>query len=112
MSTQRELPKTRAGRTSRELFRCSYMDRIPSPLGFGLLVMSSLFLSSSLFNLASAITVGDLLFVGKHLEQWWQVGGLVAWRALELGLARILGFDGEFADLSLPLVTDTNSRDR
>jgi hypothetical protein len=77
-----------------ELQSCSKLDRIPSPARYGLLVLSSLVLSSTLFTLTSAVTVGDLSFVSKHLENWWEVGGLIAWRAVELGLAWIAGFDG------------------
>ncbi|KAL1965408.1 hypothetical protein VTN77DRAFT_5845 [Rasamsonia byssochlamydoides] len=73
---------------------CSRLEKIPSPARFGLLVLSSLVLSSALFTATSAITVGDLSSVSKHLENWWEVGGLIAWRAVELGLAWIAGFDG------------------
>jgi len=73
----------------------SRLTRIPSPVRFVLVVFSSLALSSALFTLASDITAGDLAPVSKHLETWWEVGGLVAWRAVELGLAWIWGFDGE-----------------
>lgn len=74
---------------------CSRLEKIPSPARFGLLVLSSLVLSSALFTLTSPITVGDLSTVSKHLENWWEVGGLIAWKAVELGLVWIAGFDGE-----------------
>ncbi|KAL2000123.1 hypothetical protein VTN02DRAFT_3538 [Thermoascus thermophilus] len=70
------------------------VSRIPSPVRFVLVVLGSLVSSSLLFTLAAEITQGDLAPVSKHLETWWEVGGLVAWRAVELGLAWILGFDG------------------
>lgn len=72
----------------------SRVSKIPSPVRFVLVVLSSLILSSLLFTFASEITEGDLAPVSKHLETWWEVGGLIAWRAVELGLAWILGFDG------------------
>jgi hypothetical protein len=72
----------------------SQIEKIPSPARYGLLVLSSLVLSSLLFTATSSVTVGDLSFVSKHLETWWEASGLIAWRAVELGLAWILGFDG------------------
>lgn len=69
---------------------------IPSPARFILVVLSSLTLSSVLFTLTSTLTVGDLGPISKHLEEWWEVGGLIAWRAVEVGLAWVLGFDGKY----------------
>lgn len=71
------------------------MARIPSPARFILVVLASLVGSSVLFTLTANWTVGDLGLVSKHLEEWWEVGGLMAWRAVEVGLAWILGYDSE-----------------
>jgi hypothetical protein len=109
MSTRKPtvLQKPSLERTSHELPHGvvsrmgSYVDKIPSSLRHGFLVLSSLLLSSSLFSLTSPVTIGDSLFVSKQFEQWWQVGGLVAWRALELTLARILDFDGELLNFCI-----------
>jgi hypothetical protein len=73
----------------------SQTERIPAPARFVFAVLSSLVLSSALFTLTSVITIGDLGLISKHLEKWWEVGGLIAWRAVELGLAWVLGFDGK-----------------
>lgn len=70
------------------------VEKIPSPARLLLVVVSSLALSSTLFTLTSRITLGELRFVSKHLEEWWEVWGLVAWKAVEVGLAWVLGFDG------------------
>lgn len=67
---------------------------IPSPARFVLVVLSSLVLSSVLFTLTSSFTVGDLGPISRHLEEWWEVGGLIGWRALEVGLTWVLGYDG------------------
>ncbi|OJJ51640.1 hypothetical protein ASPZODRAFT_55153 [Penicilliopsis zonata CBS 506.65] len=72
----------------------SSLARIPSPVRFLLVVVSSLVLSSVLFTFSADVTLGDLGAVSKHLEEWWEVGGLVGWKAVELGLAWMLGFDG------------------
>ncbi|KAJ5514100.1 hypothetical protein N7463_003652 [Penicillium fimorum] len=82
-----ELAKTATAQTSR-------LACIPSLARFILVVLSSLTVSSILFTLTSNFTVGDLGPISKHLEEWWEVGGLIAWRALEVGLAWVLGFDG------------------
>lgn len=71
------------------------LARIPSPARFILVVLASLVGSSVLFTLTASWTVGDLGLVSKHLEEWWEVGGLMAWRAVEVGLAWILGYDSE-----------------
>ncbi|KAJ6004944.1 hypothetical protein N7540_012743 [Penicillium herquei] len=70
-----------------------HLARIPTPARFLLVVLSSLALSSVLFTLTSGLTVGDLGLVSKHLEEWWEVAGLMSWRAVEVGLVWILGFD-------------------
>lgn len=73
--------------------------RLSSPARFSLVVLSSLVVSSVLFTLTSSVTVGDLGLVSKHLEEWWEVGGLVAWRAVEVGLAWVFGLDSELEPL-------------
>ncbi|RDW86350.1 uncharacterized protein DSM5745_02992 [Aspergillus mulundensis] len=74
--------------------RKSAIERIPSVARFFLVIISSLALSSTLFTLTSAITLGELGRVSRHLEEWWEVGGLMAWKAVEVALAWTLGFDG------------------
>ncbi|CAI7580602.1 unnamed protein product [Penicillium glandicola] len=83
----RELVATVPAQTSRLAY-------IPSPARFILVVLSSLIVSSFLFTVTSTLTVGDLGPISKHLEEWWEVGGLMGWRAVEVGLAWVLGFDG------------------
>ncbi|KAJ5551042.1 hypothetical protein N7535_001016 [Penicillium sp. DV-2018c] len=72
----------------------SRLASIPSPARFVLVVLSSLAVSSVLFTFTSGLTVGDLGPISKHLEEWWEVAGLIGWRAIEVGLAWILGYDG------------------
>ncbi|CAG7917464.1 unnamed protein product [Penicillium olsonii] len=75
----------------------SPLASIPSPARFALVVLSSLVLSSGLFTLTSSFTVGDLGPISRHLEEWWEVGGLIGWRAIEVGLTWVLGYDGRDA---------------
>ncbi|KAF4158267.1 hypothetical protein CNMCM6069_004467 [Aspergillus lentulus] len=72
----------------------SQLRRVPSPVRFLLVVFNSLLLSSVLFTMTSSVTLGELGRVSKHLEAWWEVGGLMLWKAVEVGLAWVLGFDG------------------
>ncbi|KAI9044381.1 uncharacterized protein KD926_000982 [Aspergillus affinis] len=81
-------------RSASHLRQKTRLEHISSPARFILVVGSSLILSSTLFTLSSSITLGELGGVSKHLEEWWEVGGLIVWKAVEVGLAWTLGFDG------------------
>ncbi|GLB11401.1 hypothetical protein AtubIFM57258_008271 [Aspergillus tubingensis] len=83
-----------AEKTTRQLRHKTRLDRIHPAVRFVLAVLGSLTLSSTLFSLTTGITLGELGRVSKHLETWWEVGGLMAWKAVEVGLAWIMGFDG------------------
>ncbi|KAG2412266.1 hypothetical protein HFD88_009823 [Aspergillus terreus] len=74
------------------LFKLLVESRHPAER-FAAVVFISLGLSSALFTLTSRATLGELGSVSKHLEEWWEVAGLVAWKAVEVGLAWLLGFD-------------------
>ncbi|CEL08008.1 hypothetical protein ASPCAL11161 [Aspergillus calidoustus] len=87
-------PKTYAEVAKEQPPRKTLVEQIPSPARLILAVLASLALSSTLFTLTSQVTLGELGRVSKHLEEWWEVGGLMAWKAVEIGLAWILGFDG------------------
>ncbi|KAE8390507.1 hypothetical protein BDV23DRAFT_172319 [Aspergillus alliaceus] len=70
------------------------LERIPQPARFVLVVLSSLALSAGFFSLTSGATLGELGGVSRHLEAWWEVGGLTVWKGVEVGVAWVLGFDG------------------
>ncbi|EEH20253.1 hypothetical protein PABG_02512 [Paracoccidioides brasiliensis Pb03] len=57
------------------------------------ILLSSLALSTALFSLSTQITRGDLAWTSKYYDHWWQVGGLLTWRAVELTVAWVLGYD-------------------
>lgn len=85
--------------------------RISSPARFLFVVLSSLVLSSGLFTLTSRIHLDELRTVGKPLNSWLEVGGLLAWRAVEVGLTWLLGYDG-ISHLNLLGREDANLTDR
>ncbi|KAF9891161.1 hypothetical protein FE257_005097 [Aspergillus nanangensis] len=70
------------------------LDRMHPVVRFVLVLITSLALNSALFTLTSSVTLGELGSVSKHLQEWWEVAGLIAWKAVEIGLAMVMGFDG------------------
>ncbi|KAI9803652.1 MAG: hypothetical protein M1833_000564 [Piccolia ochrophora] len=75
---------------------------IPQPLRFPVLVLASLALSSLFYSLAAPYTGGELASVSRSLNSWWEVGGLVGWRAVELSIGWWLEYDGiDLASLTL-----------
>ncbi|KAI9806289.1 MAG: hypothetical protein M1825_006404 [Sarcosagium campestre] len=67
---------------------------VPRPLRFPLLVLSSLLISSVGYTLTAPYTARDLGGISRSLNEWWEVGGLIGWRAVELGLGWWLNYDG------------------
>jgi hypothetical protein len=54
-------------------------SKIPGPVRLPLLALLSLTLSSMLYSFTATYT-SDLARVSRSLEEWWQVGALLAWR--------------------------------
>ncbi|KAA8646194.1 hypothetical protein EYZ11_010052 [Aspergillus tanneri] len=100
-AVSRGTTKTESPTTS--LHHKSWLERIPSSVRFILVVASNLILSTLLFTLTASITLRELGNVSKQLEAW-EVGGLIAWKAVEVGLAWILGYDGRDASSFIFLV--------
>jgi len=67
-------------------------SQLPAALRFPLLVTLSLTLSSLLYSFSSDFTAGDLATVSRSLNKWSEVGGLLAWKTIELGV----GWWGEY----------------
>lgn len=70
-------------------------SRAYSAARFFSVLVSSLLLSTICFTLTAGLNRDDLALISKHLEGWEEVGGLLAWRAAEIGLSWGLGFDSE-----------------
>jgi len=68
---------------------------VPAPLQFPLLVVLSMTLSSFLYAGSSSFTSGDLSTVSGYRDQWYEVAGLLAWRASELAVGWWGGYDSE-----------------
>ena len=66
---------------------------LPGSLHFPLLVFLSLTLSATLYTVASGFTAGDLSSVSRKLDDWWEVGGLIGWKAAELAVGWWGGYD-------------------
>ncbi|KAL9101849.1 MAG: hypothetical protein Q9163_002933 [Psora crenata] len=66
---------------------------VPAPLHFPLLAAMNMVISSFLYASVSPYTSGDLSTVSAHRDQWWEVAGLLAWRAAELAVGWWGGYD-------------------
>ncbi|KAI4134529.1 MAG: hypothetical protein LQ347_001452 [Umbilicaria vellea] len=84
---------------------------LPAALRFPLLVVFSLTLSSVFYSLSSAFTAGDLSSVSRSLNDWWEVAGLVGWKATELAVGWWGEYDGTFFLLPYSVGVATRSRD-
>jgi hypothetical protein len=56
-------------------------SKLPAPLRFPLLVVLSLSLSSLLYSFSATYTIGELASVSRSLNEWWEIGLLVGWKA-------------------------------
>ncbi|EEA27491.1 hypothetical protein TMatcc_004211 [Talaromyces marneffei ATCC 18224] len=83
-------------------YLAALVSKLPRAVRFALVISSSLVLSSVLLTVFSLQTAGHLAGISKHLEEWWEIAGLILWRATELGLAWVFGFDSlDVAELTL-----------
>lgn len=77
-------------------------SKLPAPMRFPLLVVLSLSLSGLLYSFVAEYTTGELASVSRSLNEWWEVGALVGWKAFELGLGWFGGYDSyDLAALTL-----------
>lgn len=77
-------------------------SKLPTAMRFPLLVLLSLSLSALLYSVSSELMVGDLSSVSRSLNEWWQVGGLLGCKTLELAVGWWGEFDGyDLASLTL-----------
>lgn len=76
---------------------------VPSQLQFPLLVLLGLSFSSLLYTLVSPFTKGDLATISGFRDEWWQIGGLLAWKAVELGVGWTGGYDSMYDSSKQPL---------
>ncbi|RDW83389.1 hypothetical protein BP5796_04880 [Coleophoma crateriformis] len=90
------MPTTRSSKIAAPFSASTRISKLPEPLRFPLLVTLSLTLSSLLYSFSAQFlnTEGDLAAVSRRLDQWWEVGALLGWRACELSLAWWGGYDG------------------
>ncbi|KAI4177094.1 MAG: hypothetical protein LQ343_000576 [Gyalolechia ehrenbergii] len=60
-----------------------------------------MFVSSALYSVASQYGTGDLATVMQRRDEWWEIAGLLAWKATELGI----GWWGEYDGWDLACLT-------
>ena len=75
--------------------------KVPALLRFPLLVLLNLSLSALFYSLASGVTAGDLSTVSRSINDWWEVAGLLAWKASELAAGWWGQYDGKFSSRTL-----------
>jgi len=56
-------------------------SKIPPALRFPLVTLLSLVISSLLYSFTNSSAANDLASVSRSLDQWWEVGALVGFRA-------------------------------
>ena len=76
-------------------------DKMPqqlpsSAVRFPVLVLVSLVISSAGFSALSPFLAGDLSSVSGRVEEWWQIAGVLAWKAVELAVGWWGEYDGMF----------------
>jgi hypothetical protein len=69
-------------------------SQIPAELQFPLVVILSFSISTLLYSLIAAIGTGELASISIHSESWLDAAGLLAWKAVLLGVSWFGGFDG------------------
>lgn len=74
-------------------------SKLPAQVRFPLLVVLSLTISSFLYSLVSPFTSGDLATVSKSRDNWWEIVGLLVWKATQLAVGWYGGFDSMNAAL-------------
>ncbi|KAL8946203.1 MAG: hypothetical protein Q9222_007373 [Ikaeria aurantiellina] len=67
---------------------------IPNSLRFPILVFTSMFISSAMYSFVSTFGTGDLAGVMKRRDEWWEIAGLLGWKATELGIGWWGQYDG------------------
>ena len=68
-------------------------SKLPPRVRFPLLLVLSLTISSLLYSLVSPFTSGDLATVSRSRDNWWEIAGLLGWKATELAVGWYGGFD-------------------
>ncbi|KAI4236115.1 MAG: hypothetical protein L6R40_006240 [Gallowayella cf. fulva] len=76
-------------------------SKIPNILRFPTLVITSMIVSMAMYSFTSQFGAGDLATVNKRRDEWWEIVGLLAWKATELGI----GWWGEYDGWDLASLT-------
>ncbi|KAL8682330.1 MAG: hypothetical protein Q9186_001606 [Xanthomendoza sp. 1 TL-2023] len=71
-------------------------SKLPNVLRFPTLVITSMIVSMAMYSFTSQFGAGDLAGVNKRRDEWWEIGGLLLWKATELGIGWWGEYDGMF----------------
>ena len=64
---------------------------------FPLLLLFSLTFSSLFYSLVSPFTTGDLATVSRSRDNWWEIAGLLGWKATQLAIGWFGGLDSTYS---------------
>lgn len=70
-------------------------ERLPKPLRFLALVLSSLALRTILYTITSGITGAELAAVSRDNSSGWQIGGMLAFKTAEIAIPWYAAYDRE-----------------
>ncbi|KAL8803536.1 MAG: hypothetical protein Q9182_003137 [Xanthomendoza sp. 2 TL-2023] len=77
-------------------------SKLPNVLRFPTLVITSMIVSLAMYSFTSQFGAGDLAGVNRRLDEWWEIFGLLAWKATELGIGWWGEYDGhDLASLTM-----------
>lgn len=74
----------------------SQLSLISSASRFLQVLVGSLLLSTLFFSLTAPLNRDDLAIISKRFDGWSEVGALLAWRSIEIGISWVLGFDSKW----------------
>ena len=81
-------------------------EKLPSSaVRFSVLVLVSLVISSAGFSALSPFLAGDLSSVSGRVDEWWQIVGVLGWKATELAIGWWGEYDGTSCNIFITTYT-------
>lgn len=79
-------------------------EGLPAWLGYPLSIILSLALSAVFYSFVPDVAGVHFATVSRSLNEPWQIGGLVAWKVVEITVAWVAGLDREYSYKPYPVV--------